>query len=844
MNRFKFIITCCVFLFLLVSLIVPFKQKSSNQTAFTHDNPPSEAMKALQYLSMGRMYPDEAISKDGYSKAFAHAMAMPAASSYYQTRDEWECKGPENQGGRTIGLCVDPKNPNVVYAGSASGGLWRLTISGSSYSWEYIETGFPVLGVNSIAVDPNNSDIIYIGTGEMYGYSGSFGGLYTRSTRGSVGIGLLKSTDRGKTWKKSIDWQYQQHRGVQCVRLDPKDAKVVYAATSEGVYRSKDAGGNWEKVLDKIMAVDIVINPSNPQILYASCGNLSSRGHGIYRSKSGGDKGSWTKLSGGLPSSWGGKTLLSLCKSAPNTIYASVADAYSQKGLYKTTDGGDSWRNMNSQNVCSYQGFFAHYIRVAPDNPSEVLWAGVNIYTSTNSGTSVQSRSGMHVDHHCFADHPTNPDIVFCGNDGGVYRSTDGGRSYRGYNTGYVTCQFYNGFACSHQSGNLAIGGLQDNSCKVYKGSKNWSRALGGDGTFCAINTKDDDIMYGASQNLNISRTTNGGRNWSNISGSFSGRTCFIAPYMLAHSKPEVLYGGTQYVFKTTNGGTRWSRMNGGNQLNGNAILSIGVSPTNHNVVYAATAPYSGKRAELYASYDGGSSFKKVTRNLPDRYYLDIAISPHNDKVAYVTLLGFGTSHLYRTEDGGDTWDDIGKDLPDVPTSAVIVDPKDHNIIYVGNDFGVFISTDYGKNWQRFSEGLHSAVWVMDLVFSPSNNKIWIASHGNGAWERTMFSSSDIYDKQFASRKAANSLRNYPNPVKTATKIEFSLQKASPVSLQILNMKGQAVRKLVSKHYGAGTFSVPWDGCNSQGQRVAHGQYVCRLTTKNFTKTITMNVIP
>jgi photosystem II stability/assembly factor-like uncharacterized protein len=458
MRRLKFIVVYLSFIVLFIGFLFSYQQINPAKTEeMVADEPPSESMRALQFLSAQRNYPDSVTSKDGYTKAFEYSKKMVKASEYYQTRDTWECMGPENQGGRTIGLCVDPNNTNVVYAGAASGGLWRLTIDGSDYSWEYIETGHPVLGVNSIAIDPTNSDVIYIGTGEMYSYEGSFGGLYTRSTRGSVGIGLLKSTDRGKTWTKTIDWAYQQHRGVLCVKIHPSDPKIVFAGTSEGVYRTKDAGTNWEQVHDKLMAVDLAINPSDLDIMYVSCGNLSSDGRGIYRSKSGGDNGSWTKLSGGLPSSWGGKTLLSLCKSSPNTIYASVADAYDQIGLYRTTDGGDTWTNRNSEDVCSYQGFFAHYVRVNPENADEVMWAGVPFYTSTNGGTSITSRSGMHVDHHCFADDPTDPDIVYFGNDGGVYRTTNGGTSFNSFNTGYVTCQFYNGFACSHQTGNLAM---------------------------------------------------------------------------------------------------------------------------------------------------------------------------------------------------------------------------------------------------------------------------------------------------------------------------------------------------------------------------------------------------
>ncbi len=206
----------------------------------------------------------------------------------------------------------------------------------------------------------------------------------------------------------------------------------------------------------------------------------------------------------------------------------------------------------------------------------------------------------MHVDHHCYADHPTDPDIVYFGNDGGVYRTTDGGQSFRSYNTGYVTSQFYNGFSCSHQTGGLAMGGLQDNSSKVYQGTKNWKRVLGGDGAFTAINTENDNYMYGSSQNLAISRSTNGGDSWSKATtGIGSGSSCFIAPFVLAPSEPSILYAGKTQIYKTTNNASSWTAMNNGNSLNGNPIIAIGVSPSNADVVYAATVPRSNDRGEI-----------------------------------------------------------------------------------------------------------------------------------------------------------------------------------------------------------------------------------------------------
>jgi len=810
------------------------------------EEPKKEALGALQILGDQRAYPEKFIPEDGYYRAHEYAQNR---MKRVRSLDNWVSIGPANQGGRTIGLCVDPKNPNTIYAGSASGGLWRLTIStSSSYTWEYVETGYPVLGVNAIVVDHTNSDIIYIGTGEMYSYEGSFGGFYVRSTRGSVGIGLLKSTDRGKTWKKSIDWSYNQRRGVLSMKMHPTDPGILFAGTSEGVYRTKNGGETWELVHTTLMAVDLAINPNNPEIIYASCGNLSSPGSGIYRSKSGGDSGSWTKLGGGLPSSWGGKALLSIYKASPNIIFASIGEAGSSKGLYSSTDNGDTWTLLTSEDVASYQGWFAHYVRVHPADKNKVMCAGVNFYFSTDGGKTLSSKSGMHVDHHCYADHPADPNIVYFGNDGGVYRTTDGGSSFQSLNKGYVTSQFYNGFSCSAKDPNCAIGGLQDNSTVLYQGTTTWKTGIiGGDGAFTAINTQDDKIMFGSSQNLSVSRSADRGQSWSNISSQLSGGSvCFVAPFVLAPSKPAVLYAGTSYIFRTDNSGSDWVKMNGSAALNGNAILSIGVSPNNPDVVYAATVPTSSRRSEVFTSTDGGTTFKKVTGALPDRYYLDIQISPHDDKVAYVSLLGFGTSHLYRTEDGGVTWHDAGQGLPDAPASAVIIDPFDYKHIYVGSDLGVFVSTDYAKTWNSFKDGMPTAALVMDLTVSPSNKKIRAATHGNGVYERLLLSATNpivdgakgpFYSNQISLK------RSYPNPFRVRTNIEFTVPNSSLVTMQICNLKGQQVRTLISKIHPAGQFSVVWDGRDDFSREVPTGSYICRLTSGDCTTTITMNLI-
>jgi len=823
---------------LLLIICIFLNNKSEDQTSNQNESViQSDALKALDFWSSQRAYPNESIPNANFFKAFEYSKyQLKKSKDILETDDTWQSIGPENRGGRTNALAVDPNDPNIIYAGSASGGLWRLTMDGNSYSWEFIDTGFPVLGVNSIVIDPTNSDVIYIGTGEVYGYQQSIGGLYIRTTRGSYGIGLLKTTDKGQTWTKSIDWSYNQQRGVLALEINPLNPNVIYAGTTEGLYKTTNAGQNWENILPATMIVDVAINPADTNIVFVTRGNLHKTQTGIYRSMNGGKN--WTKLTMGLPSTWGGKALLDIYKTEPNIIYVSVGNGSSSSAgtwLCKSVDNGDNWAIVTTQNYSSYQGWFAHYVRVNPANSNRLMCAGVNFYLSTNGGTTLSQKSGMHVDHHCFANHPTDPNIVYLGNDGGVYRTLSDGGSFTALNQGYVTAQFYNGFASSALNPNLALGGLQDNGTIMYTGGQNWALGVrGGDGAFCGISSQNDDIMYASSQNLNLYLSTNQGNSWTNIASNFRGNAVFIAPYVLSQSQPWILYAGEEYIYKTENTGINWVKMNNGNPLNGNPILSIAVSPANPDVVYAATVPTSSERSEVFASTDGGFNWQNITGSLPDRYYVDLKVSPHNENVVYISLSGFGSSHLYRTEDGGLTWVDIDNgQLPDVPTSAVIIDPENYNHIYVGNDLGVYVSVDYGNNWQEFREDLPTAVLVMDLSISPSNQKIRAVTHGNGVYERSLIKPTSVTD-QSPTVTSFQLFQNYPNPFNPETEIKFSIPEPGFVTLKIFNSLGKEIRTVVANGYPAGEFSTIWDGKDSFGNPVSAGTYFYKIKAGDF----------
>jgi len=730
--------------------------------------PPSGAMKALEFWGDQRAYPKRQIPEADYGIAIQASRSMRAQSgaALEDGVAPWSPIGPANVGGRTLSLALDPIDPDILYAGSASGGLWKSTTGGvGADAWDPVDTGLPVLGVATIAVDPTDGDVIYIGTGEAYSYGGSNGGEVIRTTRGSYGVGILKTEDGGATWDHSLDWTYQQSRGVWMIRIDPTDTDIVYAATTEGVYKSIDAGASWTLVHNVIMAMDIRIHPDDPETLFAAHGNFGSTGYGIYRTIDGGQN--WTKLTAGLPAIWTGKAQLAIAEVAPpfppgaeKRIYASIANSGGQHGLYMSANRGGTWTQTTAQDYAAYQGWYSHYVVVSPFSPTVLFTGGIEIWKSTDGGESLDQRSSWqsvffgisppegplggpdyaHADHHFALWHPTDPNTIFFASDGGVFRTTDLGETFESLIGGYQTSQFYNGFSNSPTDENFAIGGLQDNFTVIYGGTNAWSREIGGDGSWSAINPLDDSTVYGSAQNLYMVRSVDSGEIWTNVSPPIHAgdATAFVAPYVLSPSEPSVLYAGRSRVYRTDDEGDNWTATNGDAQLSdGNPVLSLAVADSTSDVAYAGTAPLTD-RGRVFRTRDGGASWDDVTGTLPDRYFSDLAVDPSNPDRLFVTLMGFGSSHVFKSEDGGGSWIDIGGGLPDIPTSAVMLDPEYSDAIYVGTDLGIYFSLDGGDSWQTFQDGMPLAM-VNDLKVQLSGRKIRAATHGNGAWEREMF---------------------------------------------------------------------------------------------------------
>src|SRR6185436_15523359 len=371
---------------------------------------------------------------------------------------------------------------------------------------------------------------------------------------------------------------------VWMIQIDPRDPRVLFAATTEGVFKSTNAGGSWTLVHPVVMAMDVRIHPLNPDIVFAAHGNSSSPGVGIYRSTDGGQ--TWSRLTTGLPATWSGKAGLALAPGAPDTVYARIADVDTGRGLYKSIDREDTWVPINPFGYQEYQGWYSHYVVVSPFDPQTLFTGGVEIWRSTDGGATLGVRTNWqsvyfgtsppqgpiggsnyaHADQHFALWHPTDPNTIYFASDGGIFRTTDLGATFQSLIGGYQTSQFYNGFSNSASSPSFAMGGLQDNFSVIYHGTNAWARVIGGDGTWSAMNPVIGTTIYGAAQFLSIRRSYDSGDSWTPIDPPTGEQdlTAFVAPYVLSPSQPSVLYGGRSLVYVSENEGTNWTATNGG----------------------------------------------------------------------------------------------------------------------------------------------------------------------------------------------------------------------------------------------------------------------------------------
>lgn len=736
------------------------------------------ADKQMEMLWQARAYPDHQFLNDKYMAAWQQAKAMQnpeqisgaagTSGSEGMNYGAWTAAG-NLQVGRVLAIAINPTTPTTVFIGSASGGIWKTTNSGTS--WTSVTTGFPVLGVAAITYHPTDPNILLAGTGEVYRADTSNIGYNVWKARGTYGVGILRSANGGTTWTQVMTKSFSNLFGVQMIKFDPNNSNIVYACTTNGLYKSTDAGVTWggSPILNKIYVSDVVINSTNSNQMMAAVGNLVNSDKGIYRSTDGGA--TWAKVvSAAVPTNSGGFSRFAYLSG--NTVYISMGmnDA-NENELIKSTNFGSTWSTQATSHHTQYQTWFSHVAAIIPSRPDSLLMGGVSFYRYRSSTATRSAIGSMYSDFHDIKFDPSNSSIAYIACDGGMYRTanaTAASPTFTQINSGLNIAQFYASIGVSRTTANLFIGGLQDNGVWSYNGTT-WTNRLGGDGGPCMIDPNNNSIVYASNDARRLNKSTGGvGGAYGTALGSwaFTGddRVGFMAPIAMSKASSTTIYSASDNLHKSTNSGSTWTNNNGTISANTNYIakqfntgIALAVSETNASKLYVSTSPFSQRvdnalnvvdSPQLFKSTDGGATFVNISPGLPKRFVLDISISPTNDDSIVVVLGGYGSSHVYVSGNGGGTWVNRGVGLPDAPYNAVVSDPTNANYMYVGGDMGVYVSNNKGVTWYSYNGGFTDGTMVFDLQIT-ADNKLLAATHGKGAYLSALATYSTLPSASF-----------------------------------------------------------------------------------------------
>lgn len=825
------------------------------------------AYEAMRWYYGQRAYPASHLPDGWRENALSHVkrngLDKPASSTAAMT---WTSLGPNSVGGRVRSIVVDPSDSNTVYCGSVSGGIWKSTDAGAS--WNAIGDLAPNLVIGCMAIDPTNTNIIYAGTGEGY-----FNYDYMR------GAGVLKSTDAGATWSLLTNFATPNaafsYYYINKLVIRPGSPNTVYAAMLGGIWKTTDAGASWAKLntntLVSVRCTDLVVDPVTPDNMYASFGLFST--DGVYKTTNGGT--SWSKIANGFPPTTDKYSRISLgiSLSSPATIYASISDSNEYThSIRKTTNGGTLWTTVGTPvdptsglthlgNSAGGQGWYNNVIAVHPSNPSIVYAGGINLFKSTDGGTSWTMKTSwnnspgyqpMHADQHAIVFDPANSNIMYFGNDGGMFKSTNGGETFSAINNGLAITQFYSGAINPGSGTNIFYGGTQDNGSLRSTTQPVWSEVSnGGDGGVVQVDSTTPANVYISYPFLGIHKSTAFGalRTFTKTmigipsSGvSTTDRCNFIAPYVIDASNTQVLVAGTFKVYRTTNGGSNWAGISsdltgdgdGSGQVGSQAsvISAIGIARSAPQTMYLGTTGSITVISRIQVTTNTGSTWTNVTASpLPDRTVTAFGIDPTNSSRAFACYSGFASStpatpgHVYLTTNRGATWTNASGNLPDIPVNAIVFNPQNLSHIIVGTDLGVFESVNSGVTWTQQNSGMAN-VSVADLDLR-GDLILFATTHGRGMYRTT----SAITEVQQTSSEVPASLaleQNYPNPFNPSTVIRFDLPAREFVSLRVYDVTGKQVATLVDREMQAGTYTSTFDGGG-----LASGVYYYRLVVGN-----------
>ncbi len=662
--------------------------------------------------------------------------------------------GTSSVSGRVSAIAVHPTNPNIVYVGTASGGLYRSTDGGAN--WTPLMDSALSLAIGSIAIAPSAPDTVYVGTGEAEASADSFFGVgIYRLTAASTAAPVLEGPFAGAE---------MNGRTISEIIVDPANANNLYATTASGVasaggvgspilparglFRSSNAAApaptftkiNVTGVAEDLNMYDAVIDPANfSRLLVSVVGSAAQSG--VWLSTNANAAATFTRqiaLAG--TTSTTARTELA---ASGTTFYAASAQATGT--LYRSNDGGVTWSTQINNNFCGQQCFYDIAVAADPTNANNVYLGGTGNTTtfafSTNGGTTFTSSAvNLHTDTQAITVAPSLPSTIYFGSDGGIWKSTNNGANWTSLNNATFRATEFQSVAVHPTDPNLTLGGTQDNGTLYRSPANAWSLDDFGDGGFTAIDrnavsTTAFTAYHGYVRIALYRKTTGYGTTsgWADISSGITGTALFYPPFNLGPGNPNSIYFGTTTLFRSATTGTAWTAAS---QNLGNSLSAVGISPQNDNVRIVGS-----RTGQLFGTTTGSATLIDLdpTGTVPNSYIGRSVIDPNNPNTAYVTLCAFGVPTIWKTTNYNNlntavapTWTSASNGLPQTPVNVIIVDPASSNNLYAGTDIGVYVSTDAGANWAPFGTGL-PALPVFDIAIT-SNNLLRIATHGRGMW--------------------------------------------------------------------------------------------------------------
>jgi photosystem II stability/assembly factor-like uncharacterized protein len=717
----------------------------------------------------------------GLAAVATHAAAGPDEPKITEKLKNLEFRelGPAVMGGRIDDFAVVESNPNIVFAGAASGGVWKTTNNGTTWEPVFDKEGVSTIG--DIAIAPSDPSIVWVGTGEPNNRQSS-----------SWGDGAYKSADGGKTWQK-MGLAATHHIGR--IVIHPKNPDVVYVAAlghlwganaERGVYKTSDGGKSWTQVLkinEDTGVSDIAMDPQSPETLYASAYERRRAPYGfngggqdsaIYKTTDGGA--TWKKLTKGLPYENGGETGrigLDIYRKDPNIVYALVQ--HEKGGIFRSEDKGETWKKMSDTDP---RPSYYSQVRVDPTNDLRIWALGAAMYYSEDGGKtfSTERVKKIHGDFHAMWIDPADGNHILTGSDGGIHWSYDNGRTWDFVNTMAIG-QFYE-VGLDNEKPYHICGGLQDNGswCGPIQTltsdgitNEDWLLIHGGDGFYAEIDQAEPWIVYTESQDGYIDRRDLRTHQQRSIrpqakAGEPHYRFQWNSPVAIsAHDHNTIYYGGN-YLFKSGDRGDNWARLGGELtagvdrnklQIFGKTpdkstlsrhdgveeyptITTLSESPLTPNVLWAGTDD-----GNLQVTRDAGKTWKNVAGRAPGApkgtYVSRIVASKYAEGTAYATFDGHRSDdygiYIFTTTDYGENWKAIRNGIPDTAGSVHVVreHPRSQNLLFAGTEFGLWVSWNRGANWTALKNNFPTAP-VDDIEIQARENDLVLATHGRSIW--------------------------------------------------------------------------------------------------------------